>query len=802
METFWRDVRFGARALVRSPGFAIVAIATLALGIGANSAIFRVLDIVVLNPLPWEDPEHIVNVWEVRVLQDSTRGVATAKYPEWREQARSFEDLAAARWGNFNLTDGDRPDAVEGARVAPSIFAVLGVRPSLGRPFLEEEAEPGAPKVAILSHGLWERRFGRDPDIVGRSLGIDGEPVTIVGVIPEATYLPWPQTELVTPLRMGPEDLSRTDHALNVFGRLAPGVSISRAQRELDLIAARLAEHYPETDAEWRARVQYTRDTYIDKDTQNAAILVMGAVVMVLLIACANVANLQLARGAARQKEIAIRSAIGASRVQITLQLLTESALLALLALPLSLLVSHLSFDGILSLMPPDAAWLEAFFRVDPPLLLIAAGIASLTALLFGLTPALKASKTDLTSDLKQGGERGSSGAGGQRLRSTLVVAQIAVSLGLIVGAGLLIKRSIRMQSVDAGFPTENLLTTYLELPRERYPEPDHWKSFQRELLTRLEGLPGVRSASTAASAPFGGPYDARDFTIRGKSFGPDDEIPRALWSNVSTGYFETLGLRLLQGRTFLESDRGNSVPVVVINDSLARRFFENESPLGQYLVYSDGTEREILGVVSDVSEFRAFAFTDLHLYEPYMQRPSANLAVLVRTQGPPLSLGSALRREVRASDPLLPLFSLQSMTRRIEISLWFPRALTNIMATLAGVALALTIVGVYGVVSYATSRRTGEFGIRAALGAEPSAIAGLVLRQAALLAGWGVAIGLFLALAVTQLLAALVYDMEAFDPVAFLMLSLLLVAVALAASAIPALRATRADPMIALHAE
>ncbi len=590
MEALWRDIRYGARTLIRSPGFTVVATVTLALGIGATAAEFSIFNQVVLNPVPWEHPESIVTLSESNLRQDaSRRDVSTAKYPEWREQARSFDDLVAVRWMRFNLTESDQLDVLEGGQTTPNALSVLGIRPFLGRGFLTEEAEPGAAPVAMLSYRTWQLRFGADPAIVGRAIDVDGEPVTIVGVFSKYQWFPWHDSELVTPLRGTAKDLSRTDHALRVYGRLAPGVSIEQATSEMEVVARRLADQYPETDADWTARVEYTRDIFWYAAGQRAVFVALTAFGIVLLIACGNVANLQLARGAARQKEIAIRSALGASRAQIVRQLTVESVLLALVSLPLSFFVTRWALDWMTGLMPADSmATLEQIIRMDLVALAFIAVVSLSSVLLFGLAPALKASQMDLTSSLKQGGERGSRGAGGQKLRSSLVVAQIALSMGLLVSAGLVIQWTIRLQSIDAGFPTENLLTTRLELPKQRYPEVEDWRTFQQELVAGIEALPGVRTASTIASMPFGGSA-TRDFAIRGRPVGPQEEPPLARWSNVSPDYFDTLGLRLLQGRGFLESDRETSVPVLVVNELLARRYFGEASPLGEYLIFEDG---------------------------------------------------------------------------------------------------------------------------------------------------------------------------------------------------------------------
>ena len=447
---------------------------------------------------------------------------------------------------------------------------------------------------------------------------------------------------------------------------------------------------------------------------------------------------------------------------------------------------------------PESGVWWEDKFRVGPGVALAATAISLLSVLAFGLTPALRASRADLTSDLKQGGARG---AGSRGLRSGLVVAQIAISLCLLVSALLMVERSMRMHSVDAGFATENLLVTSVKLPAARYPEAEHRRGFQRQLVARLEALSGVRSASAASAAPFGW-YPRINFTIRGRPVGPQEQEPAALGSSVDTWFFETLGLRLLQGRTFVEGDREGSVPVVIVDAALARRHFGDQSPLGEHLIFPDGEAREVVGVVANVSQFREFdPLTELLVYEPYAQRPLPNITVLIRTEGSSLSLGAAVRREIRSLDPLLPASVMRSMEERIEISLWNSEAFSGLLATVAVIALFLSTVGVYAVVNYATTQRTGEFGIRAALGADPRSIARLVLRQAGVLVLWGVSIGLLLALAAARLLASNVYDMEPFDPLAFAGLSLLLACVALAASVVPALRAARADPMLALQA-
>ncbi len=805
MDALWRDLRAGARALARSPGFTAVAIISLALGIGVNSAVFSIVYSTVVDILPWKDPERIVVVYETRRSEGEIRQfVSSAKYVDWKDQVRSYDGgLVATSQIRLNLTDGDDLVVVNVGETTANAFSSLGLRMQLGRGFHPSETELRAGRVAILSHQLWQRRYESDPQIVGSSIEIDGQPVPVVGVLGESEWFPFPDSELVTPLVLDPADLSRTDHKLWVWGRLAPDVSLEEARSEMAVIAQRLSDHYGESDVGWSTRVDPAGDALMDRSSRSALILMMGAVSLVLLIACANVANMQLARGAARTKEFAIRGALGGSRTQIARQLLAESLVLALLALPFALLVTRWVLDFAVSVIPPAGAYMETYMQLDASVLLFAALVSLATVLLFGLSPAITAARTDVHASLKHGGDRGSSATRGHVVRSTLVVGQIALALCLLLSSGLLIQRFVTFQSSDPGFRSDHLLVTALALPDERYPEAPHWRSFQADLRSRLEAMPGVEGTAFASSAPSGfGGGAAEAFAIRGRPPASKDEMPTALWTGAGLGYFDVLGIRLLEGRRFDETDRGSGVSVAIINRTLATRYFGGESPLGQWVVFSDGQEREIVGVVSDVVQWSLASAIMPHLYEPAAQRPSADTSIIVRTSVDPLSLAPALRREVRGIDPLLPVLDVESMEQRLRSSLWPQRFFLSLMTLLAGVALVLASVGIYGLMSYSTSRRTVEFGIRSALGADQKTVALLVIRQAAVLALLGISSGLLLGLGMGRLMASFLYGLEPFDPIAFASISLFMAALALLASAVPALRATRADPILALQAE
>ncbi len=807
MSALLRDVRFGLQALIRSPGFTLVSVVTLALGIGMTSAQFSIVSGTLLNSLPWKDPETLVAILEHhRLSPDNPRGVASSKYIEWREQVRSFTELGAAHMGGVNLTDGNQLDHVESAHVTPSAFRVAGTRPLVGRNLIDADAAPDAPPVAILTEGLWKRRYASDPAIIGGTIEIDDVPVTVVGVQAAAQWFPWPWIQIITPLRLDPAKISRTDHQLTVYGRLSDGATMKQAQAEMDVISAAMAQQYPETDRDWGSQVVLLRDQIVEGPTRTGIWIMMGAVGFVLLIACANVANLLLARAASRQKEMAIRSALGATRPQIVLQLLTEAAMRALLALPFALLMTNWTIQGLLSQVPPSVTYMEQFFRFDPPVWIFCAVITLSTVVFFGLAPALHASGPDLNTSLKEGGERGSS-YGRQRLRFGLVVGQIALALALLVSSGLMIESFMNLQTADPGFETKNLVVTQLNLPEARYTEPDHHRAFQRDVMQRIGRLPGVVDVGTTQNAPFGFGGRGVEFRVRGGAQPTEAEIPLANWTNVSPNYHLLMGILLVRGRALERGDSEGGPPVIVINETLARRYFADENPIGEYLIFKldpdgDEIEHEIAGVARDITNWGFNEEKWPRIYAPFVQAPTAFMNVVVRTRGAPLEAVPALRAEFASIDPSLALFQFESMTDRMQRSKWQQRLFAVLMIALGMLALVLASVGVYGVVSYSTAHRTREFGIRSALGAAPSGIAGLVLREALVLAGLGLALGALLGAGMARLLQAMLYEISPWRPFTFITVALLLAAVALVASAVPARRATRVDPMIALRVE
>ena len=630
-------------------------------------------------------------------------------------------------------------------------------------------------------------------------------PVTVVGIQAAAQWFPWPWIQIITPLRFDPAKVSRTDHYLTVFGRLPDRVTLQQAQAEMDVISAAMAQQYPESDRDWGSQVVLMRDQIVEGPTRTGIWIMMGAVGFVLLIACANVANLLLARAATRQKEMAIRSALGATRPQIVLQLLTEAAMLALVALPFALLTANWTIQGLLSQVPPSVTYMEQFFRFDPPVWIFCAVITLSTVVFFGLAPALQASGPDLSTSLKEGGERGSS-HGRRRLRFGLVVGQIALALALLVSSGLMIESFMNLQTADPGFETKNLVVTQLNLPEARYNEPDHHRAFQRDVLQRIGRLPGVVDVGTAQNAPFGFGGRGVEFHVRGRAQPTEAEIPLANWANVSPNYHALMGILLVRGRALERGDGEDARPVIVINETLARRYFVDEDPIGEHLIFKldDGEEieHEVVGVARDIINWGFNEEKWPLIYAPFVQAPTAFMNVIVRTRGAPLKEVPSLRAEFASIDPNLALFQFESMTDRMQRSKWQQRLFAVLMVALGMLALVLASVGVYGVVSYSTARRTREFGIRSALGAAPSGIAGLVLREALVLAGLGLALGALLGAGMARVLQALLYEISPWRPLTFLTVALLLAAVALVASAVPARRATRVDPMIALRVE
>ncbi|HEY0380189.1 MAG TPA: ABC transporter permease [Pyrinomonadaceae bacterium] len=811
MKSLLQDLRYGIRTLLKRPGFTVVAVLALALGIGANSAIFSVVNSVLLRPLPYKDPAQLVIVWETnpQLLSDYLKThneAAPGNFLDWQAQSKSFENLAAFTWQDFNLTGGDTPEQVIGNTVTPNMFATLGVRPILGRDFLAEEGQAGRDNVVILSHGLWQRRFGSSPNIVGQAISVNGRPSTVVGVMPEGFEFPRAACELWTPLAPGDNfKTNRRAHFLYTRARLKPGVTIAQAQAEMDTIAARLRQQYPDTNDQRGVRLASLSEESVAQ-IKPALLILLAAVGFVLLIACANVANLMLARAAARQKEIAIRTALGAGRLRIIRQLLTESVLLSLIGGVCGLLLALWGIDLLLASMPQQFAlgipgWNK--IGLDYRVLGFTLLVSLLTGILFGLFPAWQASKYDLNEALKEG-SKGSAGQGRKRFRNALIVSEVTLALVLLVGSGLMMRSLRRLMDVKPGFDPQNLTTLQLALPQAQYGQNEQLVAFYSELTRRIESLPGVEAAATIDMMPMGGSGGTTSFLVEGRPAPPPGQFPEANARTSSPGYFQTMRIPVVKGRDFSEHDTANTPLVVVINETMARKYWPNEDPLGKRLL--DPQNRtppaEVIGVVGDVKHFGLDDQAEEYIYTSSLQTPGNSMFLVVRTATDPLSMTATLRKEVQSLDKELPVFDVKPMEQRIIESTGARRLVMFLLGVFALVALALASVGIYGVMAYAVTQRTHEIGIRMALGASRGDILRLVVRQGMLLVLAGVVLGLLVSFAVTRFMSGLLFGVAPNDPATLFGVSLLLAAIAFIACLVPALRAMKVDPMVALRYE
>ncbi len=808
MVTPWQDVRYATRMLLKNPGFTIVAVSVLALGIGANTSIFSLVNTVLLSPLPYRDADRLVMVWETTPQSDDPKSPVTpANFADWRGQNHVFEEVAASTDQSYTLTGAGEPETLVGYRFSASFFSVLRVRAMLGRTFLPEEDRPGNEHVVVLSHQLWQRRFGGDREIIGKPLTLNGASYTVIGVMPPE--FKYSIVQLWTPLALEPSLMTNRElHFLRLVARLKPNVTIKQAQAEMEAIARGLQEQYPQTNAGRGAKVISMRDMQVG-DIRPALLVLLGAVSFVLLIACANVANLLLARTAARQKELAVRAALGASRLRLAQQFLTESILLALLGGALGLLVALWSTHLLLALFPNNIANLSIprveQIPIDASVLGFTLVTALLTGVVCGLLPIMQFSTPDLNEALKEGG-RGAGASLRARFRSSLVVFEVALSLVLLTGAGLMIKSFLRLQQADFGFNPENVLTMQVMLPQPKYKEAQKRRAFVQEVLRRVETLPGVVSAGAINFLPLSGFWGTLSYTVEGQTPPPPGQEPVADNRVVTEQYFRTMSIPLLKGRYFTEHDDENAPQVVMINNSLAHRIFgAHDEPLGKRLNLGDAGNpswAQIVGVVGDVKAFGLESETHADIYRPYAQAPFPLIALTVRTTPDPARLAGAVRNEIWAVDKDQPVFRVISMEQSAAESVALRRVSTITLGTFSVLALVLAAVGLYGVISYSVTRRTHEIGIRLALGARPRDVLKLVVGQGMLLALIGVAVGLAAAFAITRLMASLLYGVTATDPIIFVGVSLLLAGVALLACYIPARRATRVDPMVALRYE
>jgi putative ABC transport system permease protein len=802
-EDMMQDLRFGFRMLLKNPGFTLIAVFTLALGIGANTAIFSVVDAVLLRPLPYADPERLVWLWDTSP-QLPTAPASLPDFLDWKERNRSFEHLAAIQGGNIFLEAGDGTQDTPVGLVTPEMFALFRVNPILGRTFTAEETLPGRSQVAVLGYALWQNRFGSDPNVVGRTIELSGAAHTVVGVMPAGFSFP-NQAELWRPLSIDPNKLDRGPHYLYIVGRLKPEITLPQAQAEMSVIAARLAQQYPEKIAGHGVKLEPLRDVIVG-NIGPALFILLGAVGFVLLIACANVANLLLARVGARQKEIAVRAALGASRLRIVRQLLAESFMLAAGGGAAGLLIAIFGVNWLVSL-GPDTIPRVREIAVDPRMVGFTLLISMATGVLFGLAPALQASRPDCADALKEGGRAGS-GVHQNRLRSALVISEVALSLVLLIGAGLMIRSFAKLNQVAPGFDLARTLTIGITLLPSKYKEDERVASFYSQLLERAGNTPGVASVGAISEPPLlVGTSDY--FTIEGRPPVAREARPLAGYRVVTPRYFESMGIPLLAGRDIAESDTKRSPNVVIINEAFASQHFAGENPLGQRITLQ-GQERDplvIVGVTGNVRDFGLDQEPPPVAYVPFLQDPLSktyqrSMTIVARTKAYPVAVAGSLRATLTSLDKSLPVYGLKPMSEVLRDSLARRRFNLTLLSVFGGVALALAAVGIYGVISYSVTQRTHEIGIRLALGAQKRDVLKLVVRQGMMLALIGVALGLFAALALTRLMGTLLFDVSVTDPLTFTVISLLLIFVALLACLIPALRAIKLDPLAALRHE
>jgi putative ABC transport system permease protein len=813
LEEFTQDLRFGGRTLRRNPGFAAIAILTLALGIGANAAIFSVVNAVLLRPLPWSDPDRAVMIWSKWTAFDKT-WVASGEVVDYKKRSRALSDVAAWSDGQVNLTGDGEPERVAAANVSANLFPVLGAQPMIGRVFSGPEDVPNGPNVVVLGFGLWKRRYASDPSIVNRTILINGQSFQVLGVMPPDFVLPTdfqnPEpTQLWTPLQMDPASTDHGNHGLYAAGRLQPGATVRQAADELSGIARAMTSEglYP-VQMQFDTVVLSLTDEVVG-NVRRAVWLLFGAVGFLLLIACANVANLLLARAEARQREIAVRSALGAGGWRVVRQLLTESLVLSSVSAIVGL---GLAYAGVrfLAWWNPANIPRVAGVTLDARVLLFTAVVAILTSVLFSLVPALRAMKTDLTDSLKDGGQSASTGGGRQRFRNALVVVEMALAVVLLVGAGLMLRSLWALQRVPLGFDPTSVLTMRIALPAASYESPEQVEVFFQQLSERVRQLPGVRAAGAARSLPLGSPIGDFGLMVEGYQPPPGTNA-KGDWQIVTDGYLAAMGERVIRGRGIEPTDTGGSMLVALVNEEMARLYWNGRDPIGGRLKIGGDPKRPFVTVVGVVADVRHNGITDVvkeKFYVPHTQWntavgfPIRGMTLVIRAGGDPWALVGPTRQAVRSLDPSLPVANIRLMDDVVGAALSTPRFTGILLGSFAVLALLLSAIGIYGVLSYLVSRRTREIGIRVAIGAGRAEVLRLILRNGISLALAGVAIGIGFALWASRLMSGLLHDVRPGDPVTFTAVGLLLTGVALIASLVPAWRATRVDPVVALKTE
>lgn len=812
MKSFWQDLRYGGRKLIQTPGFTVVALLTLTFGIGANTAIFSVINAVLFRPLPFEQPDRLVQLWENNLQEGEDRNEASpANFLDWRQQSQSFAEMSALVPRSFNLTDANNPERVQGQRVSANLFRLLGTRAALGRAFNPDEEKTGNDGVVVLSHGLWQRRFGSDSSMLDRMLTLNGRTYKVIGVMPSNIQFP-PNTDLWVPLVFEPREAgSRERHFLYVTGRLKPGVSLEQAQSEMSTIARNLAQQYPESNTNRSVHVASLHEEIVGP-LRPAMIVLLAAVGFVLLIACANVASLFLARAAARQREVAIRAALGASPLRLLRQMLTEGVLLSIIGGVFGLLLALVGVRALVAAIPgnlpiPNLDQVGIDLRVLGFTLLVSV----LTGILVGLAPAFQIAKPNFNETLKEGGRGTTDGVQRNRLRKVLVVSEVVLAMVLLVGAGLMIKSLFGLLRADPGFNPNNVLTMQLMLAETQYPESSQQAAFYQQVLQRVGTLPGVETVGGISNLPLGGTGMTSGIVIEGRPAPPPGQELEASYRVVSPDYFKALGIDLINGRQLTESDNVRVAPVVVINEQLAQRYWPNENPIGKRMIVQrarmgDRTDvsREVVGVVRTYKHWGLDRRTQSEVYVPYLQTPFPTMTLVVRSARnvPPASLTASVRSQIHSVDKDLPVFNVKTMDQVVSESVVPQRLSTLLLGVFAILAMMLAGIGIYGILAYFVTNSSHNIGVRMALGASRGNILKLIVRQGMFLTLVGIGIGALAAVAVARLMKGLLVGVSTTDPLVFGGIALLLALVALMASFIPARRATKVDPLIVLRNE
>jgi predicted permease len=813
MQDFWPDFMFALRRLAKHPGLTAVALITLALGIGANAAIFSVVNGVLLRPLPYRDPSRLVWVW-ARVNDNPTAPFSIPDYLDYRDRNHTFEDLVAeSRWPVILTGHGD-PERLIGVKLTGNGLSSLGAQAVVGRILRPDDDQPGAERVVDISYALWQRRYGADPEILGKTITLGEEIYTIIGVISPDFFQPKRPADVYASLNMdsSPYRTLRDFENLWIYGRIRAGVSLEAAQKDMDSIAAQLRAEYPTADIRKLSTPLVPLREEILGDFKLALWVLFGAIALVLLIACGNLANLFLADAAGRQKEIAIRSALGASRFRLVRQLLIESVVTSFLGGILGIVLGYIGIPLLMTISPAGLPRAKDV-SMDARVLLFTVVISLVTGILFGLVPSLGASKTDLQDALREGGREDSEGGRGNRVRRMLVVAELALSLVLLAGAGLLLRSFVRLAGISPGFNPHGLLTCQLSVPRVRMRTRDQLWNFYQQLNARLASVPGIESAVVAHDLPVSTANVTTDFSVIGRPPGRRDELPEAQYRLATPGYFHTLQIPIVAGREFTAADLPSTQQVAIINQTAVKYFWSNENPLGSHISVdmADGVYREfeIVGVAGDVKQGSLNGPPTVDLYIAMGQIPEVSVPFMadsmkwvIRTGMDPLSLARLVRENALAVDPDVAISESQTMEQYLAVSLAPRRFNLMLLGIFAAAALFLAVSGIYAVISYSVARRTHEFGIRIALGAQRKDVLGMILGESLRLVGAGILIGSLAAFALTRILAQLLYGVGAADPVTFLAVAALLASVGLAASLVPAARATRVDPLVALRYE